>query len=64
MNCLIKIIRPDDSYLVIPHNIKYATEAGRCLDGALLAFRAENPHIDFVDVRIEITFERADPLSF
>ena len=64
MNCLIKIHRPDGSYLVIPHTIKFATEAGRCLDGALLAFRAENPHIDFLDVRIEITFEKIDPLSF
>ena len=48
MNCLIKIFRPDGSYLAIPHQIKFATEAGRCLDGALLAFRAENPHIDFI----------------
>ena len=64
MNCLIKIHCPDGSYLVIPHTIKFATEAGRCLDGALLAFRAENPHIDFLDVRIEITFEKTDPLSF
>ena len=64
MNCLIKIHRPDGSYLVIPHEIKYATEAGRCLDGALLAFRAENPHIDFTDVRIEMTFEKGDTSRF
>lgn len=64
MNCLIKINRPDGSYLVIPHTIKFATDTGRCLDGALLAFRAENPHIDFLDVRIEITFEKTDLLSF
>ena len=64
MNCLIKIYRPDGSYLVIPHTIKFATEAGRCLDGALLAFRAENPHIEFTDVRIEMTFEKVDPSKF
>ena len=46
------------------HTIRFATEAGRCVDGALLAFRAENPHIEFTDVRIEITFEKADPLKF
>jgi hypothetical protein len=49
---------------MIPHQIRYATEAGRCLDGALLALRAENPHIDFMDVRVEITFEKIDPLKF
>lgn len=64
MSCLIKIYRPDGSYLVIPHTIKFATDAGRCLDGVLLAFQSENQHIDFMDVRIEITFENIDPLSF
>lgn len=60
MNCLITIFRPGGSYVVIPHTIKFATDAGRCLDGALLAFRAENPHIDFTDIRIEITFEKSE----
>ena len=61
MNCLIAIFRPGGEYTVIPHTIKLASETDQRLNGALIAFRAENPHIEFMDVRIEITFEKINP---
>jgi hypothetical protein len=63
VNCIVKIYRPDGSYLAAPFFIRHASEAGRCLDSALLRFTVESPDIALTDIRVEITFESTAPFG-